>query len=134
MHGKLYDLAEYVDAHPGGAFWLQCTRGGDVTEAFETHHLNARKADAVLKRYYVRDIDPADLADPIFTFNDDGLFRTLKRRAFALLGPAEETRRPTPSMRRLCWAVLLTWAALFAAMCTVTNYWVGVAVSVAAGV
>lgn len=52
-------------------------QGTDVTEAFETYHITP-KASLVLSKYYVRDaIQPRNYK---FTFEDDGFYRTLKRR------------------------------------------------------
>ena len=31
VHQKVYDLASYLDSHPGGRAWLELTRGMDVT-------------------------------------------------------------------------------------------------------
>ena len=32
---KLYDLVDWINIHPGGAEWINLTRGTDITEAFE---------------------------------------------------------------------------------------------------
>jgi cytochrome b involved in lipid metabolism len=31
LEGKLYDLSEYINYHPGGKSWLINTRGQDIT-------------------------------------------------------------------------------------------------------
>jgi hypothetical protein len=81
VHGKWYDLTTFVDAHPGGASWLRLTAGQDVTEAFEVHHLNTRKAEAVLAKYYVGDADAAYAGR--YVWDERGFFRTVKRRVAA---------------------------------------------------
>ena len=58
VHGKLYDLEPYLDRHPGGRAFLELTRGSDVTDAFEVHHIDDAKAWAVLAKYYVSDCQP----------------------------------------------------------------------------
>ena len=58
VHGKWYDLSRFIDVHPGGPDWLRLTRGHDITEAFEVHHLNTTKVQSILKTMYVRDAAP----------------------------------------------------------------------------
>lgn len=53
------------------------TEGCDITEQFETHHLTS-KANQLIGKFYVR--DAALPRNYKLTFNDDGFYRTLKRR------------------------------------------------------
>ena len=39
IHDKLYDLTSFAKHHPGGTFWIESTRGTDITEAFEVSSL-----------------------------------------------------------------------------------------------
>jgi len=39
IYDKLYDLSDFAARHPGGASWIECTRGTDITEPFESHHI-----------------------------------------------------------------------------------------------
>lgn len=55
VDNKIYDLSNFVEKHPGGAHWLQRTRGHNITELFYTHHLNEAKAKEVLAKYYISD-------------------------------------------------------------------------------
>lgn len=77
VHDKLYDLTDFVQRHPGGAEWLELTKGVDITEQFETHHITTKAAE-VLKKFYVR--DAALPRNYNFTFSDSGFYRTLKRK------------------------------------------------------
>lgn len=77
VHDKLYDLTDFIHRHPGGAEWLELTKGVDITEQFETHHITP-KAEQLLKKFYVR--DAALPRNYNFTFNDNGFYRTLKRK------------------------------------------------------
>ena len=52
------------------------TQGQDVTDFFIIHHLNEQKARAVLEKFYVGDT-PKQVRR--FTFEEDGLYRTVKR-------------------------------------------------------
>ena len=38
----------------GGRHWIDLTRGMDITDLFEVHHLNVDKACAVLPKFYVK--------------------------------------------------------------------------------
>jgi tRNA U38,U39,U40 pseudouridine synthase TruA len=55
----------------------ETSQGTDVTETFETHHITS-KASEVLKKFYAREAqEPRNYK---LTFNDDGFYKTLKRR------------------------------------------------------
>lgn len=89
VHDKLYDLNEFIDSHPGGKQWLELTKGVDITEQFETHHIRD-KAELLLPKFYARDAKlPRNYN---FTYNPDGFYRTLKREIAAQLPSVD--RRP----------------------------------------
>ncbi|CRL02068.1 CLUMA_CG015162, isoform A [Clunio marinus] len=77
IHDKLYDLTDFMDRHPGGKEWLEITKGNDITELFELHHIQLT-AEKMLPKFYVR--DAAQPRSYKLTFKEDGFFRTLKRR------------------------------------------------------
>lgn len=80
IHDKLYDVSSFIERHPGGAEWLTITKGVDITEQFETHHIGP-KAQELLSKFYVRDaILPRNYN---LTFDDAGFYRTLKRKVAA---------------------------------------------------
>ena len=81
VHDKLYDLSDFISSHPGGGMWLQVTRGTDITEAFESSHLDANKVDAILAKFYRKEAPTNKKRQSPFTFQDDGFYRTLKKRA-----------------------------------------------------
>nr|ARD71179.1 desaturase [Spodoptera exigua] len=75
IHDSLYDLTDFISSHPGGTHWISVTKGTDITEAFETHHLKGI-AESLLPNYYVRKaIKPRNQP---FTFKEDGFYKTLK--------------------------------------------------------
>ncbi|KAF2892879.1 hypothetical protein ILUMI_13296 [Ignelater luminosus] len=76
IHDNLYDLTDFIRNHPGGQFWLEATKGIDITEAFESHHISDRP-EKILKKYYVRKAK-TPRSSP-YTFENDGFYRTLKR-------------------------------------------------------
>ena len=52
------------------------TKGQDVTEFFIVHHLDEAKARAMLAKFYVGETTNKVAR---YTFNEDGLYRTVKR-------------------------------------------------------
>lgn len=77
VHDKLYDLENFIKNHPGGSDWIEITKGIDITEQFETHHITDR-AERLLKKFYVR--DARKTRNYKITFEPDGFYKTLKRR------------------------------------------------------
>lgn len=74
----LYDLTDFIKIHPGGSDWIKLTKGTDITEAFETHHIYPEKPVRLLEKYKIR--KAAELRNFKFTFEDDGFYRTFKRK------------------------------------------------------
>jgi cytochrome b involved in lipid metabolism len=100
VHDKLYDLKDFARKHPGGKEWIKLSRvrslnvpfktfssflyfqGIDITEAFEAYHISD-KASKILPKFYIRDaLEPRNYK---LSFEDDGFYRTLKRRVSAKL-------------------------------------------------
>ncbi|GAB0086964.1 Cytochrome b5-related protein [Sergentomyia squamirostris] len=77
VHDGIYDLTDFVEHHPGGREWLEMTKGTDITEAFEAHHIS-EIPEKLLEKFKIRDAkEPRNFT---LTFKDDGFYRTLKRR------------------------------------------------------
>lgn len=91
IHDGLYDLTSWVDVHPGGAQWLQLTKGTDITEAFECHHISPR-AESLLPQYFVR--KAATARSSPYTFHKAGFYRTLKAEVWNSLGPKSHKFHP----------------------------------------
>lgn len=88
IHDTLYDLTDFVERHPGGSEWIRLTKGTDITEAFETHHITTR-AENLLPKFKVREAkQPRNVR---LTFKDDGFYRTLKRRVRDKLQEVDKT-------------------------------------------
>lgn len=67
INGLHYDLIDFLDSHPGGAEAIRTIRerfGGDCTEAFYAHHLNAERALRVLEPFRVVRHDDAIVPPP----------------------------------------------------------------------
>ncbi|XP_032513096.2 cytochrome b5-related protein-like [Danaus plexippus] len=118
VHNGLYDLEEFIQRHPGGAEWLELTKGTDITEAFECHHIGPL-AEKMLKNYYVRDAKTA--RNSPFTFKEDGFYRTLKRTV-----RDEIEKLPTNLSNHtdmIMDGLLVTCLVASALSCWATNYW-----------
>ncbi|XP_052863972.1 cytochrome b5-related protein-like [Anopheles cruzii] len=103
IQDALYDLEDFVRTHPGGSEWIRRTKGTDITEAFETHHI-IRTAEQMLPKFYVRPaIQPRNVR---LTFDEHGFFRTLKRRVRQKLDTVDPT--PTKHSCQIVDALLLT--------------------------
>lgn len=60
IHGRVYDVTDFLKEHPGGEEVLLEQAGADASESFEDvgHSSDARE---MLKRYYIGDVHPDDL-------------------------------------------------------------------------
>ncbi|XP_026496803.2 cytochrome b5-related protein-like [Vanessa tameamea] len=78
IHDDIYDLTDFINSHPGGSQWLEFTKGTDITEAFETHHINSGVAEALLPKYFIKKASKP--RNSPFTFKEDGFYKTLKMK------------------------------------------------------
>ncbi|PZC85570.1 hypothetical protein B5X24_HaOG216678 [Helicoverpa armigera] len=115
----LFDFNDFLDKHPGGSEWLELSKGTDITEAFETHHLNP-VVEKMLEKYYVRDAKTP--RNSPFTFEEDGFYRTLKRAVRKEIEkiPASERRKPNYIIDGLFATTLISSVI----SCWAANYWV----------
>ncbi|KAH9642025.1 hypothetical protein HF086_008712 [Spodoptera exigua] len=115
----LYDFEEFQDKHPGGAEWLELSKGTDITEAFECHHLNP-VVEKMIEKYYKRDAKTP--RNSPFTFEEDGFYKTLKRAV------REEIKKIPPSKQKrpdfIIDALFATVLVASAVSCWSTNYWI----------
>jgi sphingolipid 8-(E/Z)-desaturase len=113
VHDKLYDFKNF--AHPGGKLWLELTKGTDITELFETHHLNYFKACKMLKLYEVKSNKALPPRNSMFTFKEDDFYATLRAKVWkeyaelVQVGPSETSNIFADIM--LLISVMLTVAA-----------------------
>jgi Cytochrome b5-like Heme/Steroid binding domain len=99
--GQAYDLTDFIDKHPGGAFFIGRMQNRDITTLINIFHPNPEKAKQRLKKYALdREARPEDMHPkynaPPFLFRDgfdgwrdtpkfkfegnDQLLRTIKAR------------------------------------------------------
>lgn len=79
IHGKTYDLTDFVEKHPGGAYILLLGKGRDCTELFESVHAisGLNGPNSIMKKYEVKDTpSKAEL----FTWEENGFYNTLRNR------------------------------------------------------
>lgn len=121
IHDGFYDFTEWVYKHPGGSDWLTITKGSDITEAFEVHHVT-KTAEYLLKQFFVR--HATEPRNSPYTFKDDGFYRTLKRKARPILAKLP----PGPSTQsKLCSDLLLAAFLLLSTVAAATyNFKLGV--------
>ncbi|XP_026737247.1 cytochrome b5-related protein-like [Trichoplusia ni] len=119
VYDGIYDFTEFQDKHPGGVEWFELSKGTDITEAFESHHLNP-VVEKMIEKYYIRDAKTP--RNSPFTFKEDGFYKTLKRAVREELKkiPPTESKRTNLIMDGLL-ATLLTASVV---ACWSTNYWV----------
>ncbi|KAK7067347.1 hypothetical protein SK128_010311 [Halocaridina rubra] len=108
VHDKLYDLTDFVRLHPGGKDWIECTKGTDITEAFETSHFTS-SPEKILDKYYVQDI--AIPRNSPYTFHEDGFYKKLKRKALPIL--QKSGRGPSFEMLLIQDGLIVTFIILF---------------------
>eukprot|EP01112_Ceratiomyxa_fruticulosa_P003885 TRINITY_DN141_c0_g1_i4.p1 TRINITY_DN141_c0_g1~~TRINITY_DN141_c0_g1_i4.p1 ORF type:complete len:487 (-),score=90.18 TRINITY_DN141_c0_g1_i4:261-1721(-) len=56
VDGKVYDVSEWLNKHPGGKDIILMSSGRDVTNLFQSYHPLTDKPSQVLKKYYKCDI------------------------------------------------------------------------------
>ncbi|KPJ18939.1 Cytochrome b5-related protein [Papilio machaon] len=118
IHNKLYDVTKFLNKHPGGEEWLELTKGTDITEAFESHHLNPA-TEKILEKYYVRDAKTP--RNSPFTFKDDGFYRTLKREVYKELSKVPKHVSRTADL--ITDGLFLSLLCSSALACWVVNSW-----------
>ncbi|XP_053603768.1 cytochrome b5-related protein-like isoform X2 [Plodia interpunctella] len=82
IHDNLYDLTPFIEKHPGGSQWILYTKGTDITEQFETHHLKGI-AEKILPDYFVKTVSVP--RNSPFTFEEHGFYKTLKLKVMMKL-------------------------------------------------
>ena len=80
MGDSIYDLTPFMSNHPGGAEWLELSRGTDITEAFNASHVFIDRAERALSKFLVRSCPEISRKSP-YTFNEDGFYFRLRARA-----------------------------------------------------
>lgn len=90
IHDTIYDLTEFIDKHPGGTDWLEMTKGHDITEAVEAHHVFLDRLKPHLEKYKVRTTSKP--RNSKLTFKPDGFYVTLRKRVAEKLPTLEQSK------------------------------------------
>jgi hypothetical protein len=117
IHGQYYDLASFVDSHPGGSEMLLLGRGRDCTEMFESvHALSKRNVHALLAKYRVdAPAGAAPAPTEMFAWKSDGFYSVLAQRVrkhFEETDPAHYNYKATSTYWFKVTAFFVTWLAL----------------------
>ncbi|KAF5293576.1 hypothetical protein FQA39_LY03061 [Lamprigera yunnana] len=126
IHDGLYDLTSFTNKHPGGKFWIEETKGMDITDAFESHHVKSDAHLKLLTNFYIG--KATKLRTSPYTFNDDGFYRTLKRKVRPVLKTLPKAYQKTSDL----YTDLLLLAALGTAC--LANYFFSYAIAIASGI
>lgn len=106
IHDGIYDFTEFIDKHPGGPFWIRETKGTDITEAFEAHHLTSAP-EKMISKYKVREAAKPRIYT--LTLHEDGFYKTLKRRVIEKLKTTDKApKRKSDVSERLPHMFFLT--------------------------
>jgi hypothetical protein len=102
------------------SFFFFSSQGTDITEAFESHHVK-ESVRGYLKQFYVRPAIGPRFSP--YTFNNDGFYRTLKRRA----QPVIATVPTGPALRSKIWLDMVMVTTMLTAILatTTSNYALG---------
>ncbi len=80
IHGKTYDLTNFLNSHPGGKTILEsCKNGIDCTASFESYHAlcNKNVINSIMKKY---EIDTSEKSEELFMFKKNDFYDTLTRK------------------------------------------------------
>ncbi|XP_052740652.1 cytochrome b5-related protein isoform X2 [Bicyclus anynana] len=131
IHDSIYDLTDFISSHPGGSQWIECTKGTDITEAFETHHINTDTVEALLPKYFIKKAETP--RNSPFTFKEDGFYKTLKTKIAAKLKEIpHDVRRKSDNVTDFLFVCLLIISPLCCWILT-KNLLYGAAVTVLLG-
>ncbi|XP_036343653.1 cytochrome b5-related protein-like [Rhagoletis pomonella] len=88
IYDGIYDFTDFISKHPGGEFWLIESKGTDITEAFEAHHI-AKLPHKMIEKYKVRDAKNPRIYT--LTLHEDGFYKTLRERVREKLKTIDNT-------------------------------------------
>ncbi|XP_026755581.1 cytochrome b5-related protein-like [Galleria mellonella] len=119
VHDKIYDLTTFIKQHPGGAEWLELSKGTDITEAYEVHHLNP-SINNILEKYYVKPA-VAPRNSP-FTFKKGDFYDSLKKDVVEEL--KKIPKHVATRTNKIIDGLLITLLISSTLSCYSNNYWI----------
>ncbi|XP_003706258.1 cytochrome b5-related [Megachile rotundata] len=118
IRDNLYDLEGFAKNHPGGEEWIRLTKGTDITEIFESHHLTER-AYKLLPKFFVKEA-AAPRSIPL-TFAPNGFYNTFKKRALEALKNVD-FHRPSRKTNLIADLLAMTTITLSIAAVSLQSY------------
>eukprot|EP01130_Rhizamoeba_saxonica_P003965 TRINITY_DN163_c1_g1_i1.p1 TRINITY_DN163_c1_g1~~TRINITY_DN163_c1_g1_i1.p1 ORF type:complete len:439 (-),score=64.60 TRINITY_DN163_c1_g1_i1:52-1368(-) len=79
IHGKVYDVTDWLVNHPGGADTLLYGAGRDSSIVFDTYHKDLEAVQPILKKYEIGVL----VSDELPTFDESVLYPQIKKRVYA---------------------------------------------------
>ncbi|EDO29550.1 predicted protein, partial [Nematostella vectensis] len=102
IHGKVYDVTNFLLRHPGGKELLLIGAGRDVTLVFETYHAFSDRAHKYLDQFCVGEL----VSNELPTFNKTGpFFETVKNRV-------DKYFKDTKQNPKFSWWMMLRYALI----------------------
>ena len=95
VYDSLYDLTTFN--HPGGSDWIKFTQGNDITELFESYHVNISKPKQLLQKYFIKEIKTKRNSNS-FTFHSNNFYSIFRQRVWNILEKCEGGTGPTRQM------------------------------------
>lgn len=116
-------MKEFVSKHPGGSSWLILTRGQDITDYYETHHIDREKADKILAKYYVCDQPSSN----VYEFRTDNLYGKIKSKVLKLYRDGQLSDPPAitylfSTLWVILWILNLCWVVMSPSLISVLPY------------
>ncbi|XP_059052813.1 cytochrome b5-related protein-like [Achroia grisella] len=110
IYDDLYDFTDFIDKHPGGSQWISHTKGTDITEQFETHHLKG-VAEKMLQKYFIKKATTP--RNSPFIFEENGFYKTLKAKVMEKIKDIpKNTRKQSDIVTDLLLAACITLSPL----------------------
>jgi len=109
IHGKFYDMAEFLDKHPGGSDFLLACRGTDATELFESHHVNIKIASKILAKYEVKDMKPYNRELKMAKFEKNGFYDRVRSRVLSIYPKMNDRRQDSETSMVLYFSLLMAF-------------------------
>lgn len=115
IDGKVYDVTDFVDKHPGGKEMLLLCVGREATDLFNSYHPFTEKPRAILKKYCIGSL--ATFEHPIYK-PDTGFY---KECAAAIKehfkGAGQDHKNPWTGVIRMSPVYILGAAVFYAVFC-----------------
>ena len=103
IHGKVYDVTEWVPRHPGGD--LICVgAGGDCTSAWESYHPSSLIEKGIAAKFLIGEVRDYE---EFYSWDGD-FYKTLRKRVEAVM-PKSKNRRYDPKLTTKGFLILILY-------------------------